>query len=462
MYINNTIQTTSFWKIYKELQRDVQPILNSISPHQRIKARSFELNSSNMLIDEVKIPSIIKSRKIIKSPTILTQFGIPYKRVSKVEKADILEILSQRSLGIDDQYVQPKSQIRRVTYHEFQGQKQKRLNNLVPHTQVYQHSHEAVIVKKKKINRLKNQYKFLQRSRQRKTFGEKKSKSCPLRILPKITHKRAKTIPDQIYQGPLLPIDFELQRKIALLCFKKRNTLLLFRRRTCIQDRKTFFVPKDKLLFFQETLQQHFKQQEDPYETSGESSPLPNKILQFQKKTLNLKSKTSIHEKPFLTPRYNNNNNNNEYSIFHRKASFNIINKYLQEKQVKNKFCLSPQNKQFPQIQSPTLKEINLYFLSTKRNTYNTSKQSQYTSKQSQYTQQSQLRSQISIHTSRSNGIKEGDDLQLNITKSQQIRNLDLKKLSQNTSIHIKTQPFENKGTKTKQFYLQKLKPYYQ
>ena len=47
-----------------------------------------------MLIDEVKIPPITKLRKIIKSPTILTQFGIPVRRISKVERADILEILS--------------------------------------------------------------------------------------------------------------------------------------------------------------------------------------------------------------------------------------------------------------------------------------------------------------------------------------------------------------------------------
>ncbi|CAK70048.1 unnamed protein product (macronuclear) [Paramecium tetraurelia] len=453
MYINNTIQTTSFWKIYRELQRNVQPIINCISPQKRIKARSFEIASQSMLIDDVKNTSIQRLRKIIRSPTILTQFGIPIRRASKVERADILEILSQRSLDIQDQKIQPQGKIRRVTFHEFQGQKLKRLNNLVPHTQVYQHSHEAIIVKKKKINRLKNQYKFLQRSRQRKTYGEQKSKSCPLKRLPKITHKRAKSIAEQIYQGPILPIDFELQRKIALLCFqKRRNTLLMFRRKTCIQDRKTLLVPKEKLLNFQETLQKQFKQHEDAFETSGESSPMPNKSLQF-KQTINLKSKPQILEKPQLTPRYINNN---EYSIFHRKTSFNIINKYLQEKQVRNKFCLSPQNQQVPKIKSPTLKELNLYFLSTKRNTENTSKQSQYT-------QHSQLKSQISIHTSRSNGIKEIDDLQLHQTKIQQIQNFEFKKLSQNTSItHIKTLPCEHQGSKTKQFYLKKLKPYYQ
>ncbi|CAD8080381.1 unnamed protein product [Paramecium sonneborni] len=450
MYINNTIQTASFWKIYRELQRDIQPILNSISPCQRNKARSFDLISQSMLMEEIKITPIMKLRKIIKSPNILTQFGIPYKRVSKVERADILQILSQRSLDINDSNIQPKGQIRRFTYHEFLGQKQKRLNHLVPHTQVYQHSHEAVIVKKKKINRLKNQYKFQQRSRQRKIFANKKSKSCPLKREPKIIHKKKKTIADQIYQGPILPIDFELQRKIALLCFKKRNKLLVLRKKTYIQDNKTLFVPKDKLLNFQENLQKNYIQKEEPFETSGESSPLPNKILQFQQ-TINLKSKTSIPQKPSLTPRYNNKNNNfnNEYSTLHRKTSFNIINKYLQEKQIRNKFCFSPQNQQ---IQSPTLKEINLYFLSSKRNTQNTSKQSQYT-------QQSQLRSQISIHTSRSNGIKDIDDLQYNKSN----KHFDYTKLSQNTSTtHIKTSSQKKKEFKTKQSYFLKLKPYYQ
>ncbi|CAD8084867.1 unnamed protein product [Paramecium sonneborni] len=322
-------------------------------------SRSFELPSISLLQSYQQQRQQTKFRTNLNIPNVsqLCQSETLYTRQ---EKDEIIEVASITN-NIISEIPLKKCILRRVSQLEYVGSKQKRLNNLAPSIQIFQHSKDAAILKKKKMNRLKMQYKFMQRANQKKHIRNHRSRSVPLKSILKITHKRAKTISDQQYQGPITKIDPELEQKIYLLLQRNRNSHLIIRRRTCIQEPKnSIFVSRDKLLKYHEVMAKKF----DQFDSSCESSPVTISRLQFQKSYTNkLQVIDSENHQQYLTPRLNQESNHN---IFIRKASHSVIAQYVLEKSKKNKNNNIYKTK-LPNINQPSLNEFNQYFIAQKK-----------------------------------------------------------------------------------------------
>ncbi|CAD8179974.1 unnamed protein product [Paramecium octaurelia] len=354
-------------------------------------SRSFELPSNSMLQSNQQQRQQPKYRTNLIVPNT-AHFRQSARRSSRPDKVEIADAVSTTSHVVPETPVK-KCLIRRISQFEYIGSKQKRLNNLAPSIQVFQHSKDAAVLKKKKMNRLKMQYKFMQRANQKKLYRQQRSRSVPLPAIQKITHKRAKTNCEQQYQGPITKLEPELERKINLLFQRKRNSHLILRRRTCIQEPKnSVFVSRDKLLKFQEVMAKKF----DQFDSSCESSPVTISKLQFKKTQFSKLQIANADHHQYLTPRLHYEQNHN---IFTRRESHSVIAQYVIDK-TKNNKKNNIFDQKLPNLNQPSLNEFNQYFLAQKRSveigrttqqliqsksTDNLPKQIQLTSRQSQF-----------------------------------------------------------------------------
>ncbi|CAD8175139.1 unnamed protein product [Paramecium pentaurelia] len=399
-------------------------------------SRSFELPSNSMLQSNQQQRQQPKFRTNLIIPNT-SYFQQSARRSSRSEKVEIADVVSTTSHIILETPTK-KCVIRRISQYEYVGSKQKRLNNLAPSIQVFQHSKDAAVLKKKKMNRLKMQYKFMQRANQKKHYRHHRSRSVPLPAIQKITHKRAKTNSDQQYQGPITKLEPELERKINMLLQRKRNSHLILRRRTCIQEPKnSVFVSRDKLLKFQEVMSKKF----DQYDSSCESSPITISRLQFKKTQFSKLQQTNTENHQYLTPRLHYEQNHN---IFARKGSHSVIAQYVLEKTKKNKNNNIFEQK-LPDINQPSLNEFNQYFLAQKK------------SVQIGRTTQQLIQSKSSDNLPK--------QIQLNSRQSQFI-NKQFKIMKQDSQIcnstRIKTLPSDATLSRNKINLQQKLWPYFQ
>ncbi|CAD8177245.1 unnamed protein product [Paramecium pentaurelia] len=397
-------------------------------------SKSFELPSNSL------IQSNQQRRQLPKLKTNLNLPNTSYiqqsaRKSSRSEKFDITDAISTTSHIIIETPVK-NCVIRRVSQFEFIGSKQKRLNNLTTSIQVFQHSKDAAILKKKKMNRLKMQYKFTQRSNHKKYYRHHKSRSQRLPTILKITHKRSKTNSDQQYEGPINKLEPDLERKINLLLQRKRNSHLILRRKTCIQEPKnSVFVSRDKLLKYHEIMDKKF----DQFDSSCESSPAAILKVQFKKTQFIKLQQTNCGNHQYLTPRLHYEQNHN---IFTRKASHSVIAQYVNEKnkKIKNIF-----QSKLPNIIQPSLNELNQYFLAQKR------------SLDIIKTTQQLIQSKSSDYLPK--------QIQLN-NKQTQFINKQLKIINQDSQIcsstRIKTLPSDTTVSRNKINLQQKLWPYFQ
>ena len=104
MYIN---KPTSFWKIYRELQKPRPRIYNEILAKKVNPSLSFEISTNPI---NYQTPKKVNNR-MIKSPKIMTQFGMPLSRASKIERADLLEVIAHVSASVESDQVKIKKKV---------------------------------------------------------------------------------------------------------------------------------------------------------------------------------------------------------------------------------------------------------------------------------------------------------------------------------------------------------------
>ncbi|CAD8079071.1 unnamed protein product [Paramecium sonneborni] len=283
------------------------------------------------------------------------------------------------------------------------------------------------------------QLEFMKRSNLKKQQNLQRSKSCLLPQQIKIRHKKAKTVSDYLYQGPILKLDTELEKKIRMLIYSQRCSRLLLKRKTCIQEpQNNIFVSRDKLLRYQEVMSKKF----DQVDSSCESSPQMMTKIQFKKTQF---SKIQLVENTisqYLTPRLNGDQNIN---LLSRKASHSVIAQYVRDKNKKLKSNVRCEQK-LPLIKQPSLNEFNQYFLASKRSF-----------------DVGRITQQLIQSKSQDNGIKQ---IQLNQKQTQFInkqKNILIQQKSEtqlNQNIRLRTLPSDMILSKNKISLQQKLRPY--
>ncbi|CAK71848.1 unnamed protein product (macronuclear) [Paramecium tetraurelia] len=394
-------------------------------------------------------------KKQPKSKTMLliansSNYGNSARKSLKSEKHDLMDAISLASQLIQEAPPQ-KTNIRRASQYDYISLKQRRLDSFAPLVFVQQHSQEAMIRKKKKLTQRKMQYKFMKRSMLRKQQRVQRSKSALLPQQIKIKHKRAKTVMDQLYQGPILRLDTELEKKIRMLVYSQRCSRLILKRKTFIQEpQNNIFVSRDKLLRYQEVMANKFvklinKCIQDQADSSCDSSPQIMTKIQFKKTQF---SKIQVGENTisqYLTPRLQSDCNLN---IFSRNASHSVIAQYVQNYIDKNKAqkrSVRGQQK-LAMINQPSLNEFNKQFLAQKRSV-----------------DVGRISSQLKLSRSQDNGNKQ---IQLNQKQSQFInkqKNIMIQQKSDsqfNQNIRIRTLPSDISLSKSKISLQQRLRPY--
>ncbi|CAD8164575.1 unnamed protein product [Paramecium pentaurelia] len=170
---------------------------------------------------------------------------------------------------------------RRWSYHETLTEKQRRLNNKAPKTTIKYHYITAEKTKKKKLNRLRWQYKFISRLQKNK-IKKLRSKTLPLAPFIRMRHTRAKTVAEEQHHGPILNLEESLIRKIDILVMQRKSAM---RRHTCFQiPKKSVLVSKEKLINYQKQISEYLvKTQQEP-ENQVEFSPALDQIRAYQKR----------------------------------------------------------------------------------------------------------------------------------------------------------------------------------
>ncbi|CAD8074050.1 unnamed protein product [Paramecium sonneborni] len=404
--------------------------------NQKMKrSHSFDLPLITLLSSGLQSKMQPKFKNMLLIPNQSNYRNSARKSV-RSEKPDIMDAISLASQAVSETPKQ-KGNIRRASQYDHISMKQKRLDSLAPFVFVYQHSRDNVVYKKKKLNRIKMQYKFMKRSNLKKQQKVSGSRSCLLPQQQRITHKRAKTISDYQYSGPILKLDTELEKKIRMLVYSQRCSRLILKRKTCIQEpQNNIFVSRDRLLRYQEVMSKRF----DQADSSCESSPQMMTKMQF-KKTQFSKIQIVVENtlSQYLTPRLHGDQNINNLS---RKASHSIIAQYVMDKNRNLKS--SVQN--LPLIKQPSLNEFNKYFLAQKRSV-----------------DVERMTQQLIKSKSQDNGNKQ---IQLNQKQSQFInkqKNILIQQKSEcqlNQNIRIRTLPSDMIMSKNKMRLQQKLRPY--
>ncbi|CAD8160605.1 unnamed protein product [Paramecium pentaurelia] len=404
------------------------------------RSHSFDLPSITILSQGqlLKMQSKFKNMLLIANSS---NYGNSTRKSLRSEKLDVMDAISLASQLVSETPLQ-KTNIRRASQYDYISLKQKRLDSFAPLVYIQQHTRDVTVYKKKKIKRIKMHYKLMKRTNLKKQQKVQRSKSTLLPQQIKITHKRAKTVIDQLFQGPILRLDTELEQKIRMLIYSQRCPRLLLKRKTCIQvPQNNIFVSRDKLLRYQEVMANKF----DQADSSCESSPQIMTKIQFKKTQF---SKIQVGENTinqYLTPRIHCDCNLN---IFSRKASHSVIAQYVQnfiDKNKKLKNCIHG-DKQQTLIKQPSLNEFNTYFLAQKRSV-----------------DVGRLSSQLIQSRSQDNSNKQ---IQLNQKQSQFInkqKQILIKQKSDsqfNQNIRIRTLPSDISLSKNKISLQKKLRPY--
>ncbi|CAK79491.1 unnamed protein product (macronuclear) [Paramecium tetraurelia] len=208
---------------------------------------------------------------------------------------------------------------RRWSYLQIQGEKYKRLNNKAPKNIIKYHYVTAEKEKKKKLNRLRMQYKFISRLQKNK-FRKLRSKTLPLSQFIRMRHTRAKTFAEDQHQGPILNLEESLKRKINMLVVLRKSAM---RRHTCFQmPKKSVLVSKEKLINYQKQISDKLVKTE----SQVEFSPALDQILVYQRRVnfTDLKQSFKIAQqkkKCFLSGQF-------------KKKSHSIITSYISNKAV--------------------------------------------------------------------------------------------------------------------------------
>ncbi|CAK74787.1 unnamed protein product (macronuclear) [Paramecium tetraurelia] len=246
-----------------------------IKPKKLFRSTSFKTEQHALLLSTPKNRST-KSPMLLKPPIEknalkrLPSKPNPFDTLGKSEKS--ITSTQRRSSA-------PFMKIaRRWSYYETMSEKQRRLNNKAPKTTIKQHYITAEKAKKKKLNRLRWQYKFISRLQKNK-LKKLRSKTLPLAPFIRMRHTRAKTVAEEQHQGPILNLEESLKRKIDILVMQRKSAM---RRHTCFQmPKKSVLVSKEKLINYQKQISEYLvKSQQE----SVEFSPALDQIRAYQKR----------------------------------------------------------------------------------------------------------------------------------------------------------------------------------
>ncbi|CAD8171523.1 unnamed protein product [Paramecium pentaurelia] len=436
MLILNTLMKKSLITNIKEGEMKLQSL--ELLNQNRKRSHSFDLPFITLLSQNQLSKMQPKLKNMLLIP-YSSNYRNSARKSQRSEKHDIMDAISLTS-NVASETPQQKANIRRASQYDYISLKQRRLDSYAPYVFICQHNRDVAVYKKKKLNRIKMQYKFMKRSNLKKQQKIQRSRSSILQQQIKITHKRAKTISDQLYQGPILKLDIELEKKIKMLIYSQRCSRLILKRKTCIQEpQNNIFVTRDKLLRYQEVMAKKF----DQADSSCESSPQIVTKIQFKKTQF---SKIQVSENTinqYLTPRVHCDQNLN---IFNRKASHSVIAQYVIDKNKKIKGYVHEDQK-LPLIKQPSLNEFNKYFLAQKRSI-----------------DIGRLSQQLIQSKSQDNGDKQ---IQLNLKQNQFINkqiNILIQQKSDtqlNQNIRIRTLPNDINLSKNKTNLIRKLRPYF-
>ncbi|CAD8186591.1 unnamed protein product [Paramecium pentaurelia] len=225
---------------------------------------------------------------------------------------------SMTSLQLKNTIVGNKLQ-RRWSNYELISEKQKRLNNKAPKSVIKYQYLMTVKAKKKKIQRMKMQYKFLgkKNNKVRKT----RSKTLPLDPVVKMRHKRAQTVQGEHYEGPIIPLENSLIRKIIKLIMTKKAAV---KRQTCFQiPKRSMLLSKEKLIRFQEQINEKLVQQSES-DSQMDGSPCLDSLRSYQRRVYFEEKQNQL--------KIISKKKKNLIKALQNKHSFNIINSYVQQK----------------------------------------------------------------------------------------------------------------------------------
>ncbi|CAD8177152.1 unnamed protein product [Paramecium octaurelia] len=232
----------------------------------------------------------------------------------------VLEVFSRSqnsmtSLQLKNAIVTNKLQ-RRWSNYELISEKQKRLNNKAPKSVIKYQYLMALKAKKKKIQRMKMQYKFLgkKNNKVRKT----RSKTLPLNPVIKMRHKRAQTVIREHHEGPIFPLEDSLIRKIFKLIMSKKAAV---KRQTCFQlPKRSMLLSKEKLIRFQQQINEKLISQSES-DSQIDGSPCFDSLRSYQRRVQFEEKKNQL--------KIMSKKKKNLIKALINKQSFNIINSYV-------------------------------------------------------------------------------------------------------------------------------------
>ncbi|CAD8111135.1 unnamed protein product [Paramecium sonneborni] len=244
----------------------------------------------------------------------------PIRRASSKPTLDFISRSqkSMTSLSLKNT-AQPNKLLRRWSNYELISEKQKRLNNKAPKSVIKYQYLMAMKAKKKKIHRMKMQYKFL--GKKNNKVKKTRSKTLPLDPVIKMRHKRAQTVFKEYNEGPIYPLEYSLIKKIAKLIMMKKTAV---KRQTCFQiPKRSMLLSKEKLIRFQEQINEKLITQSET-DSQIDGSPCLESFRAYQRRV-------NFEEKKFQI-KIMSRKKKNLIKALQNKQSFSIINSYVSKK----------------------------------------------------------------------------------------------------------------------------------
>ncbi|CAD8169077.1 unnamed protein product [Paramecium pentaurelia] len=271
-----------------------------------IHPRTFQETHNSPLKNQIQLelPSERSPIRLASSKPILEFFSRSQK--------------SMTSLQLKNTIIANKLQ-RRWSNYELISEKQKRLNNKAPKSVIKYQYLMAVKAKKKKIQRMKMQYKFL--GKKNNKVKKTRSKTQPLDPVIKMRHKRAQTEIKEYNEGLIFPLEHSLIRKIVKLIMMKKTAV---KRQTCFQIPKgSMLLSKEKLIRFQQQINEKLVSQSES-ESQIDGSPCLDSLRAYQRRV-------NFEEKKFQI-KIMSRKKKNLIKALQNKQTFSIINSYVSNK----------------------------------------------------------------------------------------------------------------------------------
>ncbi|CAD8183488.1 unnamed protein product [Paramecium octaurelia] len=279
------------------------------------KSKSFKFEIHPHFFQDTHNPSL-KNYIQLQLPTEKS----PIRRASP---KPVLEVFSRSQKSMTS--LQQKNTIitnklqRRWSNYELMSEKQKRLNTKAPKSVIKYQYLMAVKAKKKKIQRMKMQYKFL--GRKNNKVKKTRSKTQPLDPVIKMRHKRAQTEVKEFNEGPIFPLENSLVRKIVKLIMMKKTAV---KRQTCFQIPKgSMLLSKEKLIKFQQQINEKLISQSES-ESQIDGSPCLDSLRAYQRRV-------NFEEKKFQI-KVMSRKKKNLIKALQKKQAFSIITSYVSNK----------------------------------------------------------------------------------------------------------------------------------